>query len=148
LFPDAHHGDGRGDATALRPELVHLFAALPVDSGVHLDQRVPAVHDADHLLRELLVEPEAGQAVRAQSLAGQRPGVDAAEPRAARQLGEGADGVPRAVRVQLAAGARGLPAADPQAAGRPGAGRSVGRTPLTDGRVTIYDASSRQLRRV
>ncbi len=132
LFPDAHHGDGWGDATALRPEPVHLLAALPAYPGVHLDQRVPAVRDADHLLREFLVEPQEGETGGPESVAGQRARVDAAESRAARQLGTGADGVPRAVRVQLAAGAGGLPAADPQAPGRPGAGRRLGR-PLTTG---------------
>src|SRR5207249_910306 len=132
LFPDAHHGDGWGDATALRPEPVHLLAALPAYPGVHLDQRVPAVRDADHLLREFLVEPQEGETGGPESVAGQRARVDAAESRAARQLGTGADGVPRAVRVQLAAGAGGLPAADPQAPGRPGAGRRRGR-PLTTG---------------
>src|SRR3989449_4966585 len=94
-------------------------------------QRVLVVRDADHLLRELLVESVQGEEGAAEPLGGQRTRVVAPRAGTPRQLGDGPDRVPRAVRVQLARGAGGLPAAVPEAAHRPWAGARAGRGPLT-----------------
>src|SRR2546427_103267 len=104
LLPDAHPRERRPHAADLRSDAVRLPQAVPADERVHLDQRVPVVRDTAHLLRELLVQLVQRGKGAAEPVGGQRARVVAAVARPARQLGEGADRVPRAVRVQLARG--------------------------------------------
>src|SRR3989441_1166615 len=119
VLPDAHPRDGGRDAADLRPDAVRLPEADAADERVHHRQRVPVVRDAADLLRELLVQPVQGEEGGPEPVARQRARVVAPLAGAARQLGDGADRVPWAVRVQLAPGGGGLPAAKQEAAHRP-----------------------------
>src|SRR2546423_1914369 len=101
----APHGNWERVPTVYRGPYEFIFRkAVPADERVHHDQRVPAVRDTAHLLRELLVQRVQREKGAAEPVGGQRARVVAAVARPARQLGAGADRVPRAVRVQLARG--------------------------------------------
>src|SRR5262249_46529301 len=83
------------------------------------------------LLLQFLLEPFCGKEGRVESVASERARVAASFPARPWKLLSGPSGLPRSLRVQLAAGDRGLPAAIKKAGGSRTRGGSAASAPPT-----------------
>src|SRR3989442_15792603 len=118
LLPHAHHRRGRPDAAHLQPAPVRVPPAPAALERLHHVLGAPAGPLPDPVRDQLLLVALRRPAGAPESLELEHAPVDGALAPAAPELGaDGADRVPRALRVHLAGVERGLPAAVAAAAG-------------------------------